>query len=471
MRDAARRLHLSRFMKMHPIFFAAAILAPFDLATATNVIQFPSAHAGRSIQTCLNFFTLQPKAAFKTWSLNAMHGSHVFNAGKAARMETVAPGTRARDLGFDMFALMAELPKANHSPNGRFLVVARQGARPDAIVLDVFDLRAVPPSMHSLEIPGISWARFFYISPSGEHLFVSSGDSSRTALVSLKSGRILLEISPFKGEEFNGVGARFSASGRYLTIKRRGFVELYRLESDSAVREGQYDLGSRDRIAAGEEAGLPVILDGLADAYYLEGSHSLAAFYFGPEPTIIELKGAAGYRAHFFDGGPLEAQRSQHVSKSAPPPTGEAGSDWVLRNAHSISAALSAPKYSLASSVSASGKYLAINRMEGSGETSRNWVDLFSLPDRRFAREIPIGFYISAVAISPNNRWLAVAGNNGFEIYDVENALGIPRVRIDMKLYDGSRLAFVDDRTIIAGSGNMDFYLRWDLSDALPVGN
>ena len=98
---------------------------------------------------------------------------------------------------------------------------------------------------------------------------------------------------------------------------------------------------------------------------------------------------------------------------------------------------------------------------------TQSFVEIYRVEDGAFVRAFKIPGIVSALALSPNERRLAVASpdRGGVRVFDLDDASAEPRVVIEMNAYDGRLLAFGRDDELLVGSDEISRLLRFELGE------
>lgn len=325
-----------------------------------------------------------------------------------------------------------------------------------------------------LKIPVSNWLGYLgEVSHSGKYVIFTTLGATHIRVLSLETGKIVLDRQADPGAEFFGIGAHFSANGDIITVERVGFTEILRLKPDGVELIGAYELGDHtfdigeqtqlvpstgkitleeiEALQEGLKFKIPIPRDGLGEIRYLPKQKALLAFYLGPEPLILKLGKNGAFSRGFFSPAKTEFTPSKQVDEN--------------KDIERLLDELEKPRYSGRGLVSSDEKLLFAIRTQGRGDSFLSLIDLYSIETRELLRTIPFHNTIAMMALSPNKRFLAVSSNRseGVRVFDLKDNSSTPLAAIDFQNKEGELLSFESDTTLLAGSFNGGILYRFKL--------
>lgn len=315
------------------------------------------------------------------------------------------------------------LVERRYLPNGLAKITVRSGK-------DLSEIRSIELKL-SEKAPHLA-----AVSNDGQYIVTTASYSTPIQLISLVTGKVLLEKST--NDKWKGLRYHFSADNHF-TLNEAGKIETYKLNNDTASHLFTYYLGSNDVDLGEEQFIIPFSRDGIGQVDYLPKYKSYLSFYFGPEPLIIKLQKNSNFSVQSFDKAPVDYIHEPDTSE--------------FKN---LLDELKKPSYASTGLVNSSENLLIATRTQGTGPTYLTLIDIFSIENQKHIRTIPIPNNVVRIALSPDERFLAVSSNanEGVRVYDLKNPQLKPYAVIDFKNMEGSLLSFAADNVILAGSGN-----------------
>lgn len=274
------------------------------------------------------------------------------------------------------------------------------------------------------------------VSPNGDFVILTDEDQQRLELVSTHMGQVLLKRHSIDTK----ADMQFSADGQFVASNRQGLIEIFKLGRTSAELLSAYNVGSSEVGLRAENLDLRFAVNGLARASYLPTLHRLLTFYEGPEPLLLKLEPLGRFRVESFElPSSFAAERSDFSTQAVAQQT--------------LDYAIKIPRYiNGLGLVSKSEELILAVRWHGVKNIST--IDVFVSAARRPLKSFAVPGIVSSLALSSDERRLAVSSSNqgGIRIYDFTRPDLPPEIVIDRELDSTVTLAFKEDGTLLVAS-------------------